>query len=148
MTSANLRSGDPVAIFSDAMKSSGISVNGPIVDDGKLHRYHADGDRKGSRNAWAILHVDSVPAGAFGDYKRGIKIKCPAKGTTQLSREERQTLAAKIKADQAAREAADLAKQQAAAEHSNHLCTPAKAPAAPPYLTRHAIPPPGDTLLP
>ncbi len=147
MTSANLRSGDPVAIFSDAMKSSGIIVNGPIVDDGKLHRYHAHGDRKGSRNAWAILHVDSVPAGAFGDYKRGIKIKWSAKGTTQLSREERQALAAKIKADQAAREAAELAKQEAAAEQANRVWRAAKEPAAHPYLTRKAIAPIGGVRV-
>ena len=63
---------DPAAAFQAAMAAAGLLIPGPVVADGTLHREHVEGDRRGSRNAWYVLHTNP-PAGAFGDWKRGTR---------------------------------------------------------------------------
>ena len=36
-----------------------------IVSDGKVHRYHDNGDKKGTKNAWYVFFDGELPAGAF-----------------------------------------------------------------------------------
>ncbi|MDI3356277.1 phage/plasmid primase, P4 family [Pseudomonas sp. UYIF39] len=56
--------------FMKSMQAEGIDVDDEIIADGKLHRYHAIGDKAGSKNAWGVLHLDKRPAGQFGCLKR------------------------------------------------------------------------------
>lgn len=42
-----------------------------IVADGALHRFHVEGDKRGSRNGWFVLYADGIPAGEFGTWKEG-----------------------------------------------------------------------------
>ncbi|MFJ2528428.1 hypothetical protein [Pseudomonas helmanticensis] len=53
-----------------AMREQGIEPSQPLKLDGTLERFHITGDRKGSINGWAKIHMDSRPAGAFGCMKR------------------------------------------------------------------------------
>ncbi|NCE85271.1 bifunctional DNA primase/helicase [Pseudomonas sp. Q1] len=53
-----------------AMREQGIEPSQPLKLDGTLERFHVTGDRKGSINGWAKIHMDSRPAGAFGCMKR------------------------------------------------------------------------------
>src|SRR3546814_12971319 len=82
------------------MHAAGIPVHAAqIVADGKIHRVHVDGDAKGSKNAWYILHADEHPAGAFGCNKRlgpDGKVRWSLKESRPLTREERRAFAKKI----------------------------------------------------
>ena len=53
------------------MFAVGIEYHGKIIADGTLHRIKANGDK--TTNSWYILHVDGLPAGEFGCWKRGIR---------------------------------------------------------------------------
>jgi putative DNA primase/helicase len=60
-----------VYAFLEAMSQGGLVTHDDILPDGELHRFHIEGDRRGSRNGWYVLHLDGVPAGAFGSWKIG-----------------------------------------------------------------------------
>jgi len=74
-----------VKAFRAAMHAIGLNYGGPIIADGKLHRFKADGD--GEKNSWYVLHSDPPVAGAFGCWKRAMKETwCERNG--QLSQRE------------------------------------------------------------
>lgn len=59
------------------MEAAGVVPVEPIADklgDGKLIRFRAEGDKPGRDNAWAVLHLDERPAGAFGSYRLGLSL--------------------------------------------------------------------------
>lgn len=71
--------------FRAAMRAAGLDYAGPIISDGKLHRFKAEGDH--DRNSWFVLHAGPPAAGAFGCWKRGFKESwCDRNG--ELSRED------------------------------------------------------------
>src|ERR1700734_1904673 len=92
---------DPILAFREAMEAVGIRTKDKIVGDGVLHRVHVDGDGKGSRNGWYLLHVDERPAGVFGCKKRlgDEKIKWTMQGTKPLTPAERRELAEKARVE-------------------------------------------------
>jgi putative DNA primase/helicase len=53
------------------MRAAGLTYDGEIVADGKLHRFKAAGDRE--KNSWFIVFPGEPLAGAFGCWKRGFK---------------------------------------------------------------------------
>src|SRR3546814_17745767 len=75
------------------MHAAGIPVHAAqIVADGKIHRVHVDGDAKGSKNDWYILHADAHPAGALGCHKHlrpDGEVRWSLKESRPLTREER-----------------------------------------------------------
>jgi putative DNA primase/helicase len=83
---------DSVAAFSAALADAGLSTAEPIVADGALHRLHLDGDRRGSRNAWYVLHPDPPVSGAFGCWRRGVSGTWSAAGADRLTREDRELI--------------------------------------------------------
>lgn len=40
-----------------------------IEADGLLHRFHVEGDKRGTLNGWYCLHLDGRAAGIFGNWK-------------------------------------------------------------------------------
>lgn len=56
--------------FLEAMKEQGIVPSKNLKLEGKLERFHVEGDKLGSTNGWAIVHLDKAPAGQFGCNKR------------------------------------------------------------------------------
>jgi len=58
-------------VLKQEMLNHGIECFEHIPEDGKIHRFHIVGDKKYSKNGWAVLH-DDPPAGAFGCWKRNI----------------------------------------------------------------------------
>lgn len=69
--------------FRQAMQTAGIHYSGEIVPDGKLHRFHIEGQKRGSKNGAYILHVDGYPAGWFMDYTTGISQKWRNSGSIE-----------------------------------------------------------------
>ncbi|WP_459903935.1 AAA family ATPase [Desulfosarcina cetonica] len=57
---------DPVTAFTVAMAEHGLNP-GEIVADGNIQRF--DVDKPGDKAGWYSLHLDGVPAGAFGNFK-------------------------------------------------------------------------------
>lgn len=58
--------------FRQDMQAAGIHYSGEIIADGKLHRFHIEGHKRGSLDGAYVLHLDGCPAGFFQDFKAGI----------------------------------------------------------------------------
>ena len=78
-----------IDLFKSAMDQYGLSTKDKIIADGKLHRFHVEGDRPGSRNGWYVLFGGTIPAGAYGSWKMGEKYSWCSKSQSKLSQEER-----------------------------------------------------------
>lgn len=89
--------------FRAAMAATGLDFPGDVIPDGQLHRIKVNGDH--NPNAWYVLHLDGLPAGMFGDWKRGIAETWCAKAGDVLTEAERAERDRKWKQQQAEREA-------------------------------------------
>lgn len=58
--------------FLSYLSDVGIVINECLVGDGAIHRYHNEGDTKGSRNISIAFHNDQRPAGYFKNFKTDI----------------------------------------------------------------------------
>jgi len=133
---------DDVANFRAAMVDNGINVTEPIIADGVLHRYHVQGDKPKTRNAWAVLHTDGKPSGAFGCWNLlgSEAVKWTSKSAKRLSKAERHEMAAKFKAEQARRLADQKKIRDAAAVKANKIWDgAAEAGNDHPYLRRKQV---------
>lgn len=126
--------------FIDAMRSHGIVTSDPIEADGKLHRIHVEGDAKGKRNGWYILHIDETPFGLFGCKKRfgDEKLKWSGQSAAPLSREERERLSREAAARKAKRVAEEAERWKRAQVRAGSLWDAARE-APHPYLKRKGI---------
>lgn len=114
--------GETVAAFLDAMMEQGINTRDEIVADGTLHRIHVDGDSRGSRNGWYILHFDEKPAGMFGCNKRHGDHKFQwqsSQKTVPLTLEEKKAYAERVASERAEKLAAEKARHEKAAKIAN-----------------------------
>jgi putative DNA primase/helicase len=76
---------DPGDAMRRDMSQAGLHYAGPLVADGELHRFKAEGDHRA--NSWYILYPDPPSAGSFGCFKRGLhEAWCERNG--QLSQAE------------------------------------------------------------
>lgn len=83
--------------FVESMQRAGISTSDTIVDDGRLHRIHIEGDKPRTKNGWYVLHNDP-PVGVFGCWKRGISEKWAGREYRSLSQEKRASYKAHVEA--------------------------------------------------
>lgn len=142
---------DPVILFRDELAATFGPLDFMPIPDGQIHRFHVPGDRVGSRNGWYVLHLDGLPVGIFGSWKRG-------GSSTWNSRKpadpfEADQLAERIEQAKRQRQAEQHQRQQAAAIEAQRLWAEA-VPADPghPYLIRkgcqpHNLRQSGDVLL-
>jgi putative DNA primase/helicase len=141
-------SADPAGAFRGAMAAAGIETPGPIVADGRLRRFHVEGDRRGTRNGWYVLHADELPAGAFGCWRRGLRETWHATPNGRGSPAERAQLLTRIEATRRDRDARDRELRERAARKAARLWNAAR-PADPahPYLTSRGVKPHGIRQL-
>lgn len=80
--------------FENAIRQAGIDLTDKIIADGKIHRFKPSG--KGNPDAWYCFHGF---AGAFGDWKQGIKEKWGTRNPslTPKQREQMQEQAEKAR---------------------------------------------------
>lgn len=138
-----------------AMAAQGIVPTGRLIPDGKLRRVHVEGDRRGVRDGWYVLHPDGIPAGAFGHWRLypGQSFTWRADGWKDADPAERAEAARKIEAERTKREAAERAATERAAARARRVWDEAEpADARHPYLVRkgigaHGIRQSGDLLL-
>lgn len=116
---------DAVSAFRDAMSDKGIETKSEIIADGTLHRFHVDGDNKGSLNGFYCLHFDEKPAGIFGCNKRygfDKKFQWQSNQKTQgWTPEERQAYKERVARERAKKDADEKARQEAAAAAAQQL---------------------------
>jgi putative DNA primase/helicase len=124
--------------FLAALAAAGLDFPGEIIPDGRLHRIKVNGDH--NPNSWYVLHSDGLPAGIFGDWKRGISETWCAKASDILTEAERADRDRKWKQQQAEREA-DRQRQQAEARAQAQAILDAAQPATDdhPYLLRKRV---------
>lgn len=125
--------------FGEALAAAGLHCSDAIIADDCLHRYHIEGDRTGSRNGWYVLHLDGVPAGAFGTWKGDVRQSWCAKEKDRLTREERQAYLAHIGDIKTAREAERLRLRRQAAERACIIWADSNPIQVHPYLARKGV---------
>lgn len=74
---------DIIHEFTNALADSGIATPDPIIDDGQLHRFHVQGDKRGTKNGAYILYNDGKPSGWFQHFNAGITGKWTASGKSE-----------------------------------------------------------------
>lgn len=122
--------------FKSAMLDAGINTQDRIIPDGKLHRFHVEGDKSGTKNGAYILHLDGKPAGFFQHFKTGTVSKWRADGKRQsLSHAE----LLQIELDHQQRQAETDKRQAEAAVKANHLWRNASPTINHPYLERKRV---------
>lgn len=103
-----------LAEFREAMHRAGLLPPELIEADGLLHRFHADGDRSGTRNGWYLLHLDGRAAGIFGSWKSGLRATWAA-GGRRLTDPEREAFAKQVQAARSKAQAERRAEHEARA---------------------------------
>ena len=137
-----------VSAFLESMAAAGVEPVEPIAGalaSGQPVRFQAKGDRKGRKNGWAMLHLDGIPAGAFGHWRMGIRSTWRAQGgEAGLSLHDRRKMAANIRAMEDKRQR-QLAEQhrEAAAQAVATWNGADRADPAHPYLIRKRLQPIG-----
>lgn len=129
--------------FLEAMADVGIKpvfTRGSIEADGKMVRFHVQGDRKGTRNGFAILFGDGIPAGSFGTWKDGATHTWCAKGHNELTDDEREQINSRMAQAKAEREREEKERQGEAARMANLLWQESSpADDSHPYLLRKGV---------
>ena len=97
-----------------ALNKAGLSSKDRIIADGKLHRFHIDGDKPGSKNGFYVLYNDDVPAGCFGSWKTGNTVKWCAKPDREMTRAQREQNRRRMIEAQKVREAEEAERRRAA----------------------------------
>jgi putative DNA primase/helicase len=113
-----------ISNFIDAMAEQDIVTKDEIVADGKLHRIHVEGDKRGSQNGWYILHFDEKPAGMFGCNKRHGNHKFQWQSNQQTKAwtpEERAAWKARVAKERAEKDEAEKQRHAEAAERANAI---------------------------
>lgn len=135
---------DIVDQFRQAMLEHGIHYRGPIIPDGKLHRFHIEGHRMDSRNGAYLFHGDERPAGYFEDFRAGVK------GTWSVSRSMSAADARRFQAEIAEarhRRETERQQEQARAEaRARYIWEEADPATSHPYLTAKRVKPHGTRI--
>ncbi len=135
---------DQCLTFFEALKGAGVAPSSPseLVADGRLHRHHVEGDRRGTRNGWHILHVDAPASGAGGSWKSGVRVTWCTKGRQSLSAPELAILRRRIQQERAAAQTEQEARHREAAKRGAWVWEHAKAAdIAHGYLRRKGLTP-------
>ncbi len=125
--------------FAEAMAATGLGQP-EIIGDGKLHRFRTPDDKAGKQSGWFCLHLDRLPAGAFGSWKTGKSQTWFAKSREEQTPAERADIRALMAEAQRQHQAEREKQQRAAAIRAAVIwsrCVPA--PADHPYLIAKAI---------
>ena len=132
---------DTIQNFRTAMLDAGLTPPDVIEADGQLHRFHVEGDKRGSRNGYYVLHPDGRAAGMFGSWKTGLRSMWAADGK-RMSEAERESFAKLIEAAKIKAQAERRAEHEARAiEARAEWAAATSADPAHPYLLKKAVKP-------
>ncbi len=130
---------DAFAEFTHVLKAAGLTP-GRIIADGRIHRCPAKDEGAGKKSGWYLLHVDGIPAGAYGDWRTGEHHTWRARQDARLDPAEYAKNRAAIARQKAQRQAQQEAQHQKAQRNAWHYWRQAM-PASPehPYLQKKQI---------
>lgn len=106
---------DPIEQFRTAILAAGLTSPDEINPDGQLHRFSTNG-RRGDDSGWYVLHLDGLPAGAFGCWRQGFTQQWCSKSQDTMTEAERQAHRQRVEAMRQQREADVAQRQQQAAQ--------------------------------
>lgn len=139
---------DPIQEFCAAMRAAGLATDAVITADGRLHRFNVEGDKRGKRNGWYVLHLDGVAAGSFGSWRTGESHQWCARAEREMSGEEREQNRRRIAAAKVEREAEEAKLREVARLKAEKLWARAGlVDSAHPYLVNKNIRPAGIKQL-
>lgn len=125
--------------FREAIRSAGLTPPDEIEADGELHRFSSNGKR-GDTAGWYVLHVDGIPAGAFGCWRSKTTQQWHADIGRAMSDAEREQHRKRMEAATAKREQAEREVREEARQRAEREWGAAKpAPDSHPYLTRKGV---------
>lgn len=133
---------DHIEHFRRAIEAAGLNPLDEIQPDGRIHRFNGSGKR-GDDSAWYVLHLDGLPAGAFGCWRLGFTETWCSKADSDMTVMEREAHRQRIKAMQAQREAEQAAANAAAAAEAARRWRDAQPCTGHPYLSAKGIKPHG-----
>ena len=129
--------------FRTALQVAGLEPPDFIKPDGKLHRFATNG-KQGDDAGWYVLHIDGIPAGAFGDWRTGIRKTWRADIGRKLSQQEKAAHRARMKEISRKHEAERTRRQVKAREQAVAIWQKARpAPDDHDYLQKKKIKPNG-----
>lgn len=139
--------------FQAAMAENGITPPQQIISDGKLYRFHIQGDKKGSKNGYYLLFMNKISCGVFGSWKAGISHKWCSKTRSRMNNSEYKEYKRQVEEAKRLREIVRAREQTEAAEFAKSIFS--SCPFADPnhrYLVRKCIKPfyarqQGNTLI-
>ena len=132
-------------LFAGTIAAAGLTPPAEIVADGEIHRFSANG-RRGDDAGWYVLHLDAVPAGAFGNWRDGYSQCWSARNERTMTAIERKALAWRIEAMRRQRDAEQRHRQHdaaAAAINRWNAAAPATVATNHPYLRAKGVKPRG-----
>ena len=131
---------NPAEQFAEALRESGLQLDGAPQMDGQLHRVRAEGDQGAERSGAYHGHLDGRPAGFIQNHRTGVKQNWKASGqAAALDARDRAQLAAE--AAQKRHDRAQEREQQAerVAQQVDALWTAATPVQVHPYLADKGV---------
>lgn len=125
--------------FRQAIERAGLTPPSRIEGDGKIHRFSTNGTR-GDDSGWYILHHDGLPAGAFGDWRTGLRENFSPKPEREMTASERAAYTKRLNSIKRQREIEERRRQAEAAAKARRIWEAAKpAPEDHPYFRRKQV---------
>ncbi|WP_022950216.1 DUF927 domain-containing protein, partial [Methylohalobius crimeensis] len=132
--------------FRRAILDSGLPAPEQVNADGRIHRFPTTGKRDDDAG-WYVLHLDGIPAGAFGCWRAGITQSWCAKDRAEMNQEERRAHAKRLDEIQRQRQQEIERRQSDVSVRASNRWREAKpAEADHPYLERKRIRPNGAKM--
>lgn len=130
--------------LADAMRQHGMTPPDTIYIDGTMHRWWTGEGRRTDKTGWYVVFPDSVPAGIFGDWRKGIDVKFVADVGRRMTETEAMAHATRVRDARLEREAIRARLQEVVADTVADLWDRSQ-DASPdhPYLARKGIQPHG-----
>jgi len=133
------------AVAEQSFKNSMLDTIGyapdSIIGDGSLHRIK---NPDGKLTGWYVFHTDGEAAGAFGDWKLGIKENWKLEGDfKQLTDAERQAFAIERRRQNLIRQAEEKARHQIAIQKAAYIWSRSIPVTNHPYLAKKNVKPHG-----
>ena len=136
---------DLVERFRVAILASGLTPPSEIHGDGKLHRFSSSG-KSSDDSGWYVLHLDGIPAGSFGCWRKGITQQWCSKSANEMTQAERDAHRQQAEAMRQQREAETAQRQQHAAQTAAQRWAAATQVTAHQYLSAKGVKPYGVKL--
>ena len=82
---------DPFRLFADAIYQDLGAPVSPIAD-GELHRFDDPDTKRNNAACWYVLHLDGLPAGAYGNWRTGTSYTWRANTDREITQAERERI--------------------------------------------------------